>query len=504
MPRHRERIVLHHFWKPDRLGRLYLSRLRNHAETIRILIQILEGTERIRVAKATRRLVVPAITILFLTGILSPLAHATSQTIGSIGTADGAALPFQRHTFTTNTGAIFTFYCDGTHLAYSGSVDGGTTWTVHILSSYSCTTGAFQALWYDGAFVYYATGNTAVCSGTGVDVCYSVGTISGSTISFDASQSVHLFSTAETAYGVSIITDDSGNIWIAASGFNSPFDFAIAKCACSQQQTWINASSFPTSFAGTSVGNGVLVPLTAAKIAFVYTTSNSGHVNVKSWSGSAFQTVATTTDTVSSALAFSAVGIADNLWIVFSDGNIQSIIYHYSTNTFDTETSVGTTSPAYPVLSYDTTSHTLYAFWWDGSNTINYNSNPTPLTATIGSWTGVQTLTTGEVLSNAYDIGSAYSQAQYAGFDLIPIVWETGTNPYPLKFTSLSVKTPNGPGSLPSQSIVSVTGPGGVPIPPQLADQNVLSIMDFLSAGILASSIQFTKKKKRKDSFTGL
>src|SRR5439155_2602786 len=139
-------------------------------------------------------------------------------TIGSTTSAIGMGYPYQRRVFVTGNGVIFALVYDGSNLDYIVSTDGGVTWnTILIAACASCQAQDF-AWWWDGSFVYLVDGpnNSAnsICSSlpTGY-FCYKVGTVSGSTITWDSLQNVASGANqVSSALIPSIITDSTGHI----------------------------------------------------------------------------------------------------------------------------------------------------------------------------------------------------------------------------------------------------------------------------------------------------
>src|SRR2546425_3261570 len=172
-----------------------------------------------RAVKAGLAVVIFVLTML-TTLPISPITVHADGAAATLGTTTISSLNFgyQHSIFGDNKGVIFALVCTGSSWQYRTSSDRGITWSGATIIS-ACSAAAYTGFWFDGAFVYVATIETipGTCTANNL-VCYRVGTIAGTTITFDAWQGISVGFDSTNAIGgaPTIATDTNGNIWITA------------------------------------------------------------------------------------------------------------------------------------------------------------------------------------------------------------------------------------------------------------------------------------------------
>ncbi|OLD02464.1 MAG: hypothetical protein AUJ07_08725 [Crenarchaeota archaeon 13_1_40CM_3_53_5] len=421
-------------------------------------------------------------------------------TIGSTTAALPVPLGFMRGVFASSTGIIFVEYCDGTNDQYASSTDGGVTWSATQLVA-GCTNGDNNSWWYDGGFVYFVSVESAACGQANYQACYKVGTVSGTTITFNSFQAVSVGYNIQLNPGwdTAIITVDSkGQIWIDVSDYLA-HKSGIANCACTGQQTWVNATSFPTVKTGT--GASTIVPLTAGKVALVYPDSSPGPaINIQSWSGTVWNTVAGSVETTNNNLAFSAVAVQDNILATFSSATtLYSATYHYVSNSLDASTQI-IGSFEYPALTYDLANQRFYLFYID-TNNIYYTSYGT-------GWSDIKLWISGETILRPVELNTAYNVPNTAPFlsgqDTAPLFWSSGNSPYNLRYQALLINVSPAGATNPQAGFSFKTAYIKIgnwtfpyPLPVQLVQPTTIIIAVSLTLIILASSISSRPTDKR-------
>lgn len=361
-------------------------------------------------------------------------------TLGTSGLGVDLVNDPTRGVFTTSTGIIFVFWCNSASqkwLYYSSSPDGGTTWTA-LNTTYTLGSCQNYSTWYDGTYLYLVDpASQTGCINSTSQVCLITGTVSGGTISFGSWQLVGI-GAALGSGPTSVTTDSNGNIWIAIAACCNTM--SVAKCTCTGQAAWVAASGFPATF-GVQTPHSLAVtldPLTGGKMALLYGTASTGLNMSASSGGASFNSFVVSADSLTSAATlgdgFSSVAVQDDVYVVEQVDNptrsIRADVYRYQSNSWDQSVLLDdrsgiSTGRLDPVISYDQTSKTFYAFWSHGQGVLWYAT--LPLT---GQWASPQQFISGEnnfVQLNA-NLATSYYAASTAPFlvgrDTVPVVWE--------------------------------------------------------------------------------
>jgi hypothetical protein len=201
-------------------------------------------------------------------------------------------------------------------------------------------------------------------------------TDSSGNILWDQAEQEVIAASSPTYYRAPQVTVDSnGNPWIGYLRVDATSKHPCVTKSSAKDGTWSTAVGFPYQLSTMNTNAGVQpVPLTGGKMAAVYSTSTHA-VNIRSWSGSAWNSEAHTTSGGVSAEYFSAVAQSDDVHIVYlSFGN--DVVYNkyvYITNSLGSEVKLQAmvTSTSDPVITIDSSSNDLYCFW-AGSPTSNH------------------------------------------------------------------------------------------------------------------------------------
>lgn len=340
----------------------------------------------------------------------------------------------QRKSFYAN-GLYWVFYSDGVNMLYSTSTD-GSTWTGGPQSPIRAgVQGEMFSIWFDGTYVYYAYGNYGA-------VYYRMGTpLSNGTIIWNATEQNTGQSETAPAF---VATDSNGYPWIAFPNTSTSYLTVIK--GLYKNGTWANDDSVGPTRVASRAWSVILVPLTAGKMAAVYTTYNVP-ISIRIWNGSSWGNEINTTNITKGFIDISAVAIGDNVHIVYTRGDayLADSVFNYTANSFSPDTTIyyigiGTG----PALSIETLNNYIYAFLPItpySTLTLPFNHiyyikyNGTVWDAAPTDW-----ITETAMPTSTPQIGTSFYQAanHAIGFEYTNSL----TGPYQIKFAYLNTNVP--------------------------------------------------------------
>jgi hypothetical protein len=376
---------------------------------------------------------------------IDPSVVATSTDEYAVGFA------FQGKTGYAN-GLIWSFYCDGSNIAYKTSSDNGATWTTGLSSPVAALP---SGIGLDFAVYFEYRGGTYYlhyvrCLGSATSgvfyyrrgVLNSDGSITWSAVEQQATVSVRYW------YYPTISVDDSGYPWIGLNEQYGGFWVVYVTTSSVNDGTWTARSGFPYALASATVNAawGIsIVPLTSGKMAAVWTLGAEA-LHVKSWNGSAWNTTVNTSSYCEGNKVFSAVGYGDTAHIAFLKSITSTsyillhVIYTYSTNSLGTEATIASgliATESAPALSVDPSTGNLRCFWLNNPTNLHvyYNKYESGSWASITDW-----YTESENIYDAWEL-SSYSQIGNNAYGLL-YVTRLGPSSYNVKFAFLSAAAP--------------------------------------------------------------
>jgi len=270
-----------------------------------------------------------------------------------------------RKTFYAN-GLFWVFYSDGTNMVYRTSSD-GVNWS-SATTVRACAGGYMFAIWFDGTYVHYAYANY----GTGQTQYYRRGFISGSSITWQAEQTVGTVTNCEHH---TICTDSGGYPWII---YRCSAGIQVTKSS-TNDGTWSTAYGFPWTLTSYTSSAATLTPLTAGKMYATYVTAAGSVIKGKLWSGSSWgdeeSISSVATPNIESYYGWcTTVAEGDDIHLVYTKVTSYDLVYikrTYGTG-WGSEVTVqsATTSTTLPVLAKQT-NNDLICFW-AGSPTADH------------------------------------------------------------------------------------------------------------------------------------
>ena len=355
-------------------------------------------------------------------------ANIDPSTVGTSTISTATQYSTQRKSFHAN-GRFWVFYSDGTNMVCRNSTD-GTTWS-NAVTIRACTAGVQFSLYFDGTYFHYVYCTTS-------SLYYRRGTPnSGGTITWSAAEQT-VSTTLSCTQCPSIAVDSSGYIWISyIENWQSPQYPYIIKSG-NNDGTWGSTpSGFPYKLSTTDTWSWFTctVSLTSGKMAVFYCqTSTSGYIRVQSWTGSTWQSEATTGNTLWTTNYYSAVAQGDNVHVTYLEGsgsNLRYVLYNYTTNTFTGDTNLATvSSTSGPCISMDTNTNNLYIFYAGTSANHIYYYKRTGTSWGSTDWLTEVALTANDRLTCFYSSYSSYIGLLYMN--------KTGS-PYQIRFAYLTL-----------------------------------------------------------------
>ncbi len=191
------------------------------------------------------------------------MPSASYGTIVTGGSGQGIATTYGfQNKLIYSQGLWWAFYSDGTHIDYETSPDGSVWSSPTVVTSSSDSTKGYDfSIWTSGSSIYYVLS----ANGVSASFLWRYGTLSSSgAITWSISETS--VSTTNTVYSYdSIITDTSGNVWVALNTYDGTNTHVeVWRYSAS---TWSKVDDISSSLSSDEVPE--LVPLTTG-VALIY------------------------------------------------------------------------------------------------------------------------------------------------------------------------------------------------------------------------------------------
>lgn len=338
---------------------------------------------------------------------------------GSTTSSSATATSIQRKLFYDGTN-FWSFYWDGSNTVYRYSTDNGQTWSAGVRAFK--TTGVNEvSIWYDSAAnIVYAVGDTAAAS---ANVYVQGGTVTPSThtISWAVTDSLAAVSTISMGGKHTFICEDTlGYLWIMSTNCTSATPTygltVIESKLVGKLNNWQwSGAMLATSVSSASVKGSVVPAGTGSDVWAVYTyNGNMASRKYTSGTWSSETVFFAAAKTASTDIAPPSIVVDTNgvLHCVYGDDHEQPvgsskphIYYRYNTGSgwsaaLLLSSGVNTNGYKWPTISLDTSTGTVYVFWYDmQTNAIVGEKNVS------GTWTAlsfVQNTYAKQYLSSIY------------------------------------------------------------------------------------------------------
>ena len=387
----------------------------------------------------------------------SPHPVSAAVTIDTSSQFNATKYSSQRKTFYDSVNNLYwAFYWNGSQAEYSNSSD-GTSWTSRGTIG---TTGSDFSVWKPtgSASVYLVYNDVGLLRVRAV-----TGTLGATSISFGSTTTVA--SGATGGYlNVGISADTDGKLWVmytGDSGASGSDVYGQRSTSVGSTAAWDTAKLIQHMGSSEGTIDSMLVPMTTARDMYFVLAKNPGascSILGVLWDDSAnnFGSI-TAIDTLASCSYISVLATSsDQVNLTYDISGPGTVKYrNYSGGTWGSAVTLASTSATSPVISVDSGTSNLYAFWIE-SNIIKYKKGVSPYAS--GNWDA--SATTLVSTGTNTNLSAAYND----GANSIFLEWTDGTaNPYSVKFGSVNLN------STPSAPTLSqpASGQTGVSITPQ-------------------------------------
>ncbi|MHB8702280.1 MAG: hypothetical protein ACYC7D_14855 [Nitrososphaerales archaeon] len=329
--------------------------------------------ESFKLKSLSRKTALATIMAIMLAGVFLPSfsVQASQVVVNTVGnTTSFGALGTDYQVKTGYAASLYwVFYFDGTNIVYTSSNDGSIWASNNVVTSVA--SGQDFSAWFSGSTLYYVRVDESTHS-----FWYRYGTLmSSGSVSWSIPETS--VSIQGAGFKPTITVDSNGNVWVAVQeGLGNEGIYMMP-----------SGGSWTELKAGITVSDGLILPLSSGKVAFLYTSATHGTLNIITTSGGIWSTVSTTTN--SNYGMPDAVAVGDNVYTVSTDSNdnIDFLTYSYGVG-WDTQTVIasGLQSNSNAAISTDDSS-TLVIFygWGPTNNAVNFMATSTNLGASWGA-----------------------------------------------------------------------------------------------------------------------